>query len=100
MDDVKPTIRQPVPSLESQDEMLSITDKNLNIWAIKVPRVLLDRWEQVKEAGVELATMRIEHERVERVQSMKHHADSLALHLQESRSCCQRLDWRPSREIN
>lgn len=62
MDDIKPVVHHAVAPPPSQDEVLSITDKNLNIWAIKVPRILLDRWEQVKDAGVELATMRIEHE--------------------------------------
>lgn len=62
MEDVKPDVKPVfhVAPPPSQDEVLTFSGTDQTIWAVKVPRILLDRWSQIKEADVELATMRVD----------------------------------------
>jgi transcription initiation factor TFIIF subunit beta len=57
MADVKPTL--PKPPTQPEDEQLSVAptfDRN-QPWAVKIPKFLQEKWEQIKEPGVELGTM-------------------------------------------
>jgi transcription initiation factor TFIIF subunit beta len=60
--DIKPIVPQqqythPFP-VEVQEQLAIDQGKNVkNVWALKLPRFLLERWERVPEAGVELGTL-------------------------------------------
>jgi transcription initiation factor TFIIF subunit beta len=58
--DVKPAVGQttwPLP-IEAQEQLTIDKGKDQkNVWALKLPRFLLERWERVSEAGVELGTL-------------------------------------------
>lgn len=64
--DVKPTDIKPVVAeqttwpfpVETQEKLAIDQGKSVkNVWALKLPRFLLERWERVPEAGVELGTL-------------------------------------------
>ena len=66
MSDVKPQDIKPKVEAEHTwplpkdiEEQLSIDPgkSQKNVWALKLPRFLLERWERVPEAGVELGTL-------------------------------------------
>jgi transcription initiation factor TFIIF subunit beta len=64
--DIKPqiTLDPPKPSVaENDDERLALADnlKGAMVWAVKVPRFLLERWERVPEAGIELGTLVVDN---------------------------------------
>ena len=61
--DVKPTILYPIPNPFEQEEEMAVasTMANHNVWAMKIPRFLLERWEQVHESGVELGTLVVDN---------------------------------------
>jgi hypothetical protein len=51
MADVKPTL--PKPPTQPEDEQLSVAptfDRN-QPWAVKIPKFLQEKWEQIKEEG-------------------------------------------------
>lgn len=59
--DIKPVVGEqttwPFP-VEIQEQLAIDQGKNTkNVWALKLPRFLLERWERVPEAGVELGTL-------------------------------------------
>jgi transcription initiation factor TFIIF subunit beta len=59
--DVKPAVGEqttwPFP-VEIQEQLAIDQGKSVkNVWALKLPRFLLERWERVPEAGVELGTL-------------------------------------------
>ena len=44
--------------VEIQEQLAIDQGKSVkNVWALKLPRFLLERWERVPEAGVELGTL-------------------------------------------
>ncbi|WWD03842.1 hypothetical protein V865_001898 [Kwoniella europaea PYCC6329] len=51
------------PFLQDQDERLEISDKKngSSVWALKIPRFLLERWEMVEEKGVELGSLVVDN---------------------------------------
>ncbi|KAK6909216.1 hypothetical protein I203_103233 [Kwoniella mangroviensis CBS 8507] len=51
------------PFLQGQDERLEISDKKngSSVWALKIPRFLLERWEMVEEKGVELGSLMVDN---------------------------------------
>lgn len=64
--DVKPTDVKPAEGeqttwpfpVEIQEQLAIDQGKSVkNVWALKLPRFLLERWERVPEAGVELGTL-------------------------------------------
>jgi transcription initiation factor TFIIF subunit beta len=64
--DIKPqiTLDPPKPSVaENDDERLALVEnlKGAMVWAVKVPRFLLERWERVPEAGIELGTLVVDN---------------------------------------
>ncbi|KAK4689453.1 transcription initiation factor TFIIF subunit beta, partial [Tremellales sp. Uapishka_1] len=46
-----------------EEEELDIADgiEDAKVWAVKIPKFLLERWERVQEAGVELGTLMIDN---------------------------------------
>jgi len=59
--DIKPAVGEqttwPFP-VEIQEQLAIDQGKSVkNVWALKLPRFLLERWERVPEAGVELGTL-------------------------------------------
>ena len=60
MSDIKPVLHFPAPPTE--DEQLGVAQSmdSTNIWSLKLPRFLLEQWETVREAGVELGTLIID----------------------------------------
>jgi hypothetical protein len=65
-EDIKPqiTLDPPKPSVaENDDERLALAEnlKGAMVWAVKVPRFLLERWERVPEAGIELGTLVVDN---------------------------------------
>lgn len=60
MSDIKPVLHFPAPPTE--DEQLGVAQNmdSTNIWSLKLPRFLLEQWETVREAGVELGTLIID----------------------------------------
>jgi transcription initiation factor TFIIF subunit beta len=61
--DVKPQIALELPHAAEEEERLGLAEnvKGTMIWAVKVPRFLLERWERVPEAGVELGTLVVDN---------------------------------------
>jgi transcription initiation factor TFIIF subunit beta len=61
--DIKPDVKPKVQPPLEEDEKLNIhpTFKDNNIWALKVPRFLLERWERVTEGGKELGTLVVDN---------------------------------------
>ncbi|WVW86479.1 hypothetical protein I302_108527 [Kwoniella bestiolae CBS 10118] len=51
------------PFLQDQDEQLEISDKKngSSVWALKIPRFLLERWEMIEERGVELGSLVVDN---------------------------------------
>lgn len=64
-DDVKP---YPFPVAEEEEEELEISPRlgAGYVWAVKVPRFLLERWERVPEVGVELGTLVVDNSSADR----------------------------------
>lgn len=59
--DIKPKVEEeatwPFPK-EIEEQLAVDAGKNSkNVWALKLPKFLLERWERVPEAGVELGTL-------------------------------------------
>ena len=69
MSDIKPILHFPAPPTE--DEQLGVAQNmdSTNIWSLKLPRFLLEQWETVREAGVELGTLIIDQSYV----AVSHH---------------------------
>jgi transcription initiation factor TFIIF subunit beta len=73
--DSKPDIK---PAIPEEDEKLSFhpsLGKN-NVWAIKIPRFLLERWERVTEGGKELGTLVIDNSFVHACMALGQTSDS------------------------
>lgn len=58
--DIKPQVGETVaggaPEFEEHMDVQSDLDSQV-IWALKIPRFLLERWGEVDQAGVELGTL-------------------------------------------
>jgi hypothetical protein len=57
--ETKPAIQPPAGAYRDEEERLEVVpgmSQNI-VWALKIPKFLLERWEQVEEAGVELGTL-------------------------------------------
>ncbi|WVF67388.1 hypothetical protein IAT40_002144 [Kwoniella sp. CBS 6097] len=72
MDDIKPDIQVtttedgseiliPLPPVEEEELAVSDRKDTSSVWAVKIPRFLLERWEMVEEAGVELGKLVIDN---------------------------------------
>ncbi|WVQ94984.1 hypothetical protein IAU59_002076 [Kwoniella sp. CBS 9459] len=72
MDDIKPDIQVTttedgseilIPLPPAEEEELAVSDRKdtSSVWAVKIPRFLLERWEMVEEAGVELGKLVIDN---------------------------------------
>ena len=58
--DVKPNVAR--PTQEPEEEMaIEPTFDDHNVWAMRIPRFLLEQWERVTEEGVELGTLVVDH---------------------------------------
>jgi transcription initiation factor TFIIF subunit beta len=58
--DIKPDVETstwPFPTDIEEQLAIDAGKSNKNVWALKLPRFLLERWERVPEAGVELGTL-------------------------------------------
>lgn len=51
----------PFPVDPSEELAIDAGKANKNIWAVRIPRFLLERWESVDEAGVELGTLVVDN---------------------------------------
>lgn len=74
--DVKPVVEEqttwPFP-VEIQEQLAIDQGKSVkNVWALKLPRFLLERWERVPEAGVELGTLVVDSSYVGSLGSSDH----------------------------
>ncbi|WWC72301.1 uncharacterized protein I206_106263 [Kwoniella pini CBS 10737] len=51
------------PYVYNEDEELQISERknNSSVWALKIPRFLLERWEMVEEKGVELGSLIVDN---------------------------------------
>jgi len=67
-DDIKP---YPFLIPEEDEEELEISPRLGSgfVWAMKIPRFLLERWERVSEAGVELGTLVVDNSSVQHLLS-------------------------------
>ena len=66
--DVKSTVNEdikpyPMSDFEEDEEELDISPHlgSGYVWAMKIPRFLLERWERVTNAGVELGTLVVDN---------------------------------------
>lgn len=59
--DLKPQVEEeatwPLPKDIEEHLAVDPGKNSKNVWALKLPRFLLERWERVPEAGVELGTL-------------------------------------------
>ena len=76
--DAKPSVREdvkpyPVADLEEDEEELEISPHlgSGYVWAMKIPRFLLERWERVPNAGVELGTLVVDNSSVQEIHSLR-----------------------------
>jgi transcription initiation factor TFIIF subunit beta len=51
----------PFPVDPSEELAVDPNKANKNIWAVRIPRFLLERWERVTEAGIELGTLVVDN---------------------------------------
>lgn len=51
----------PFPVEPSEELLIDHNKGNKNIWAVRIPRFLLERWERVNEAGIELGTLVVDN---------------------------------------
>ena len=64
MSNLSPDSKPRIPTEEpSQDEKFDVSGgyASSNVWALKIPRFLLEKWEEVREAGVELGTLVVDN---------------------------------------
>ncbi|OCF31607.1 hypothetical protein I316_06806 [Kwoniella heveanensis BCC8398] len=72
MEEIKPDIQVtttddgseiliPLPPVEEEELAISERKNTSSVWAVKIPRFLLERWEMVEEAGVELGKLVIDN---------------------------------------
>ncbi|WRT69936.1 uncharacterized protein IL334_006927 [Kwoniella shivajii] len=61
--DESPSAGTPFSFYQDQEEEFEIADRKdtSSVWALKIPRFLLERWEMVEEAGVELGSLVVDN---------------------------------------
>ena len=71
--DIKPAVyTTPFPPGEEEELTLAPNMANHNVWALKVPRFVLEQWEQITQPGIELGSLIVDNSLV----SLKHIAET------------------------
>ncbi len=70
MSDTKPVIYKPPQQPEEEKLTVSPQFDISQPWAVKIPKFLQEKWEQIKDPGVELGTMVVDQKYASSVGSL------------------------------